>query len=462
MSLALPSRYEDLDVGFRGRLQPNRPLIDIVARTFQKKQVTGGIGFLPIYGESGSGKTSATMELATHLPDTHVFRLPASALSSKMSILAAVKDASIDAMGRPMIAVIDQYEEAVATKLELPTSFVESLSLLDRNELKSGGVIFIWLTTSKEFQELLAAATTRNSRILVAPDFEIFGPDKLDWPDILLDTFAAHNSEAPLSDYDILPEDIKEIAQRKKTLGDTIEAVAERLIEFSPAFQNLAEYRVCMLWPVTDGARINLIHQFTEPKQGYKLNFDAWYRSLNESDRQSLPLHELNRARLYFDLRLIPIAAADLQPICGNIDDDNFVFHKTYKERICLTHLFSIVSGKWEPTKYAPLRERKSDRADAARVWYPTVTSKPSRIGRRLAQCFTEMGIPSKHEVPITTRNSSVVADVLCDAPTAGERKTIIELKAYAPENTMPSSIANQIRVTLRRHAQLAGFLSRQ
>lgn len=458
---ALPSRYEDLDPGFRGRLRANTDLITLVSAELRKKKITGGISFLPIFGASGSGKTSATMELGTHLPDLHVFQLSPTQIESKSAILDAVKDARLDADGRPIVAVVDQYEEAVATKLELPTSFVESLSLLDRNELKSGGVVFIWLTTSEEFQQLLVKATSRNSRILSCENFEIKGPEKSEWVEIILETFAAHNSDAPLADYDILPGDIQEIVKRKPTLGDTIEAVADKLAESIPNFQNLAEYRVCMLWPVTDGARINLIHQFTEPKQGYKVNFDAWYRSLNHQDQKTLPFHAFNRARLYFDLRLIPIAAADLQPICKDIDQDDFVIYNSYKDRIKSTHLFAIVSGDWDSKNYAPLRERKSSRADAARIWYPSVTNSPSRIGRRLAQCFTEMGIPSQHEKSIQTRHSTVISDVLCEAPFDGERKTILELKAYAPENTMPSTIANQIRVTLRRHAQLAGFLEK-
>ncbi|MEE4538499.1 MAG: hypothetical protein V2J51_08435 [Erythrobacter sp.] len=459
---SLPSRYEDLDPGFRGRLQANNELIKLVSMAFRKKEITGGVGFLPIYGASGSGKTSATMELSTHLPDIYVSKLLAEDIVDKDSVLRAVERARIEADSRPIVGVVDQYEEAVATRLELPTSFVESLAHLDRNELRSGGVIFAWLTTSREFQELLVAATSRNSRILISDRFEIQGPGKDSWPEIVKDTFAAHNSEAPLSDYDILPADIAEIAKRKPTIGDTIEVVAERLVESVPDFQNIAEYRVCMLWPVTDGARINLIHQFTEPKQGYKLNFDAWYRSLNDQDQRTLPLHELNRARLYFDLRLIPIAAADLQPLCKDLDESDFIIYGTYKDRIKSTHLYSIIAGVWNPSAYAPLRERKSKRADAAREWYPTVTNSPTKIGKRLAQCFTGMGLGSQYEAPITTRHSSVTADILCDPPREGERKTIIELKAFAPENTMPSTIANQVRITLRRHAQLAGFLGKQ
>lgn len=217
-----------------------------------------------------------------------------------------------------------------------------------------------------------------------------------------------------------------------------------------------------MLWPVTDATRITRIHGFTEPKQGYKLNFDAWYRSLNSDDQKNLPLHAYNRARLYFDLRLIPIAAADIMPICQRLDEIDFVIHKTYRERMEKTHLFTILSERWDVNAYSPLRERDSQRASAARDWYVTATQSPTKIGRRLAQCLTELGLQSTHETEVKSRHSSVRADVLTSAPIDGARKNIIELKVFAPENTMPSTIAAQIRLTLKRHAQLAGFLDKQ
>ncbi len=458
----LPSRYEQLSPGFRGKLKPNPDLIKLVTAAVKKRNIIGGIGFLPVFGESGCGKTSATLELGTHLPDFYVFQLSHSGIATKGELLAQVRAAAVDADGRPMVAVVDQYEEQVATREELPTSFVESLSLLDRNELQSTPIIFVWLTTSRDFQKALVKATSRNSRILVSEDFEIKGPSREDWPEIISETFSAHNSGAPLSEYDILGPDLTDLSKRKATLGDAIESVAEKLAESLPDFQNLSDYRVVMLWPVTDATRITRIHGFTDPKQGYKLNFDAWYRTLNKDDQAGLPLHAYNRARLYFDLRLIPIAAADLMPICQNLQEKDFKIHNTYRERIEKTHLFSILSENWIPDSYSPLRERDSQRAAKAKEWYTSVTNSPTAIGRRLAQCFTELGLPSKHEEDVSSRHATVRADVLCSPVDTSLRKVIVELKAFAPENTMPSTIASQIRQTLKRHAQFAGFLSRQ
>lgn len=187
--IKLHSRYEQLNESFRARLRPNQDLISKISNAFKRQSITGGIGFLPIFGESGSGKTSATMELGTHLPDVHVALLKNDRLANRSDILNQVRDARIAAQDRPIVAVVDQYEELVATRSELPTSFVEHLSLLDRNELQNTRIIFIWLTTSREFQELLVSATSRNKRILVDESFEISGPPKEDWPQIVEDTF---------------------------------------------------------------------------------------------------------------------------------------------------------------------------------------------------------------------------------------------------------------------------------
>lgn len=68
MSINLPSRYEDLDAAYKGRLSPNQELIGIVDRAYKSMKISGGIRFIPLYGESGSGKSSASRELSTHMP----------------------------------------------------------------------------------------------------------------------------------------------------------------------------------------------------------------------------------------------------------------------------------------------------------------------------------------------------------------------------------------------------------
>ena len=66
------------------------------------------------------------------------------------------------------------------------------------------------------------------------------------------------------------------------------------------------------------------------------------------------------------------------------------------------------------------------------------------------------------YEKEISTSHSTVRADVYVETENDTKPKKIVELKAYSAENTMPSTIKEQIKVTLRRHAQLAGFMSRQ
>jgi hypothetical protein len=143
MTLRLPSRYEDLDVAFRGRLRPNAQLIELVKKAFASMQVSGGIRFLPIYGESGSGKTSATLELGTHLPEVRVINLSRDAIESQDRLKSEIRSRD----DNPIVAVVDQYEEVVAQRENVPTTFIEWLSLLDRGELRARKILFIWLTT---------------------------------------------------------------------------------------------------------------------------------------------------------------------------------------------------------------------------------------------------------------------------------------------------------------------------
>ena len=153
--LKLPSRYEDLDQAFRGRLKANQALLQLVKTAYTSMQLSGGIRFLPIYGESGGGKSSATLELGTHLPEAHVFQLPRTAVESPSELAGAVAaeaERTAHTRRQLMVAVVDQYEEAAAQKTAVPTSFVEALALLDRGELRQTKVLFIWLTTSRDFQ----------------------------------------------------------------------------------------------------------------------------------------------------------------------------------------------------------------------------------------------------------------------------------------------------------------------
>lgn len=462
--LKLPSRYEDLDLAFRGRLKPNQELLSLAKTAYASMQLSGGIRFLPIYGESGSGKSSAALELGTHLPEAHVFQLPRLAIESPAELAGVVQAEAqrIEHLSKQlMVAVVDQYEEAAAQKTAVPSSFVEALALLDRGELRNTRILFLWLTTSREFQRSLTDATTRNRRILAKGDFTLVGPARSEWPDIVEETFRFHN-DRDLTDFELIREDLEEISRASDTIGATIQQVGLRLGEHVHQLHDLSTYQVIMLWPVTDGQRITRVQQFTDARQGYKLDWNAWYRQLNDDDRRQLPLRELNRARLYFDLRLVPVAAADLHPLCKDLDNDNFVLHKSYLDRFRSTHFFSIINGSWDPAAYTPLRERESTRAEAARVWYEKVTTSPTQIGKRLAKVFKGLELTADHEQTISSAHGKVRADVLVLRSGTTPQNAIVELKLFSPANTMPSSICEQVRITLRRHAQFAGFLGRQ
>ena len=426
--------------------------------------ISGGIRFLPIYGRSGSGKSSAARELATHLPETRVLELSRSAIVSEATLLQEIRDAH-GRRNQPelLIAVVDQYEENVAEKSAVPSQFVERLSLLDRGDLKDVPVLFLWLTTSPDFQSDLAAATSRNERILLQPDFELRGPEPEEWAEIVEETFAFHNQEQPLADFEVLRENIEQVADNAATLGATIEGVGELLALQTSRMQDLSQYQVVMLWPVTDGLRITRVAGFTNARDGYKLDWNAFYRELNEEDRRTLPLSELNRARLYFDVRLVPIAAADLHRLCRDLDNPDFEPSRSYLERFEKSHFFSIVNENWDPSVYSPLRERESKRAGEAREWYDGgVTEHPTQLGRRIAKCLRMLGVESQHERSIKSPYATVRADLAVDRPDSQQATCIVELKAFNTDGTRPSSIKDAIRTTLKRHAQFAGFLARQ
>jgi hypothetical protein len=218
-----------------------------------------------------------------------------------------------------------------------------------------------------------------------------------------------------------------------------------------------------MLWPVTDGLRIARVSGFTNAREGYKLDWNAFYRTLNDDDKRTLPLTGLNRARLYFDVRLVPIAAADLHALCAELENPEFQPSQSYLDRFAKSHFLSIVNETWDPSAYSPLRERESDRAARAREWYDGfATERPVQLGRRIARSLTLLGLDAEHERSIRSPYSTVRADVAVDRWHSTRRTCIVELKALNSEGTRPSSIKDAIRTTLKRHAQFAGFVPRQ
>lgn len=114
MKLRLPSRYEDIDTTYRGRLLPNPELLAPIDN-----------------GNSGSGKSCATNEISTHLPSTHIFSLDKEEIEEKEKLLSCIELENIKSHGKLLIGIIDQYEENVSGKEKIPTQFVEHLSLLD-------------------------------------------------------------------------------------------------------------------------------------------------------------------------------------------------------------------------------------------------------------------------------------------------------------------------------------------
>ena len=464
MDIRLPSRYEDLDPQFRGKLRPVPELNVLVQESYASMKVSGGIRFLPIFGKSGSGKSCAALELATHLSSCHLQLLTAAQLALPNQDLVSHLTREMDLFNQKdlFVWVVDQYEEKVPSQANIPAGFIERLSLLDRGQLRTNPMLFIWLTTDPRFQASLARATSRNERILVRPDFELVGVDRGDWPGIIEETFSFHNSGKELADCELLRTDIEQLCREVPTIGKAIETIGLKLRESGPRLQDLSEYQVIMLWPVVDGTGIERVTSFTNPSLGYTLNWSSWYNRLSANDRVQLPLPAYNRARLYFDFRLVPIPVADLHCVSARLNEEDHTPAESYLRQLRKTHFYTLVAGASEDRVFGTLKERDSQRARDARAWYGTATATPTAVGKRLAKCLTIIGFPSKHEYEIRSGHGRVVADLLAERPTGHQNKALIELKLFSSANTTPAKIRDEIRKTLLKYAHLAGYIPRQ
>jgi hypothetical protein len=290
LDVRLPSRYEDLDPQFRSKLRPVPALNDLVQEAYAGMKVSGGIRFLPVFGKSGSGKSCAALELSTHIPSSHLELLTAEQLSLSSPELVNHLRRRIDLLNRKdlFIWVVDQYEEKVPTRANVPSEFVEKLSLLDRGELRAHPMLFIWLTTDPTFQEALTNATSRNDRVLVRPNFELQGVQREDRPAIIEETFSFHNSGRELADCALLRPDIEKVCAGAPTIGKAIETIGTQLAQPSTRLQDLSEYQIIMLWPVVDGTGIERVTSFTNPSLGYTLNWSSWYNRLSSPPQKSL------------------------------------------------------------------------------------------------------------------------------------------------------------------------------
>lgn len=451
----IPSRYEDLSSEFRERLKPVPELLELVNEAFTSISTSGGIRFLPIFGESGSGKSCATLEIASHMPNCRVRTVPSDLIVNSRNLEDHIKlnQRGLNASNL-LILVIDQYEEQVASRGPIPSQFVERLSLVDRGPLRHIPTLFIWLTTSLDFQRELIRATTRNRRIVVRDDFKLEGPHREEWPDIIEETFQFHNTNQSLADYDILIEDLFTVSIECETLGAAIESIGGKVGQFDQRLINLSEYAVIMLWPVTNNHRTALVNAFSDTRNGYKLDWSAWFKSLNHDDKLRYPLHQLNRTRLYFDFRLIPIPAASIFNLCKTLETDQTQFQRTHLLTFTQTHFYSVVSGAWNPERYTPIQIGQSRRATEAETWYKTVTTSPTRLGKRLSRVLQSLGHDARYEHDIESQHGIIRPDIYIEAT----RKLLIELKVYSPYNTINSRINSAIGTTLKKYARFSGF----
>ena len=276
------------------------------------------------------------------------------------------------------------------------------------------------------------------------------------------ETFSFHNPGQELANYGVLRKDVDEVCRRVDTIGKAIEELGHKIGQPLYRLQDISEYQVVVVWPVADGTGIERVTRFTDPQSGYRLSWGAWCNSLNDSDREGLPLDAYNQARLYFDFRLVPLPVADLHGLCQRLGDEDYLPLGALTQ-FKKTHLYTVLTGHSDERKFGTLREhRKSKRAREAQDWYATVTGKSVAVGQRLARCLTELQLPSSYEQEVRCEHGRIVADIHTERGTQMQRVVLTELKLLSSHETTPSHIRDQIRSTLRKYAQFAGFIPRQ
>lgn len=459
----LPSRWEDLQPEFRPNLRPDPALLDLVKRQHASMQVTKGIRFLPIYGESGAGKTCAAMQLATHLPNIDVQRLDRSLIESEdpQALVKFINSTShLFSPIELVIYVVDQYEESVAQKGNIPTRFLDQLSALDRSGKIPKPVLFLWLTTSLDFQSELVGATSRNRRILASNDFAITGPARENWPNIISSTFEFHNGGKILADCQIMLADLARECESATTIGDAIKRIGDELSDELPRLVDISDYRVIQVWPVADGQSIERVQHFASPVQGYTLNWSAFEQRLVEADRSSDTLAGLNKARLYFDMRVVPLPISYLMQICTSLADSEYVLPKTSLDLWERMHLHRLVAETWTDTGFGPLKEREAEKTKVNK-WYENIPNQQAAVCRRLAALYRQLDRTAVAPREIITDSSKVQADVGVERSEGVERTSLLELKVFAADRITPATVRDQIKSTLRKYAALAGFVAR-
>lgn len=89
-------------------------------------RISGGIRFLPIFGKSGSGKSSASLEIGTHIPDYEVRKVSRESIYNPEKLEAEFGGNLFSKPTSPLIAVVDQFEENAADKDDIPKTSLKN------------------------------------------------------------------------------------------------------------------------------------------------------------------------------------------------------------------------------------------------------------------------------------------------------------------------------------------------
>ncbi len=234
--LRLPSRYESLvsAVGpevARLLVEPSEDTLDVFRRSALHIRTRGRGLFLPVYADSGTGKTTLISNLATWVPEEYgpTARLAGGEVSAdrlRQAVAATVQDHSLPVNDQRILVVnVDDRESDPPTNKELSQikSFVR-----ESGEGAAGlgsRTLVVWPETSRQNAEQMAQAyVERAGKSPVDIPTQVRGPARDTWPGLAVATLKLVNSIDRLGELGVEPASYDPDAY--PTVGDFLDQIS--------------------------------------------------------------------------------------------------------------------------------------------------------------------------------------------------------------------------------------------
>lgn len=240
--LRLPSRYESLvaavGVEIAGLLvAPSEETLDIFRQAALHVRSRGRGLFLPMYADSGTGKTTLVSNLAIWLAEEYgpTVRLAGGEVSADR--LRQAVDATVQEHGLPLndkrihVINIDDRESDPPTDKELSQikSFVRESG--SGSEGMGSRTLVVWPETSREIAATMADAyVKRSGRSPIEIPAKVDGPSRDTWPGLAVATLKLVNSIDRLDTIGVNPHDYDPEAY--PTIGDFLDEISNDFVKF--------------------------------------------------------------------------------------------------------------------------------------------------------------------------------------------------------------------------------------